>query len=1144
MSLSLISFNARGLRDSVKRKALFLFAKKHNSDFCLIQECHSTNDDYRWWKSQWGNDIWCSHGTEHSAGVSIFRNKYGGEILGSDSDSLGHFLVLVISLNQQTVILGNIYGYNTSTDNKILFDKLDEKLTYWSNKFPKAFIILGGDFNVSINNLLDRYPSKSAACSSPTLLDLREKFELVDIWRERFPNNVEYTWSNKSGSSQSRIDFWLISKDMAKFDLHTSIQCTPLTDHKTILLNTPLMADYKMDHKRASLWKLNSLILESDDVKDKIKELIAKYWKTATTQNSFCSHWELLKFEIGVYLRKVGADLAKKRKILEDSLISSLSKTSNFDVMSLEEKSEMVALQTKLDDLYLSKARGAYIRSRKKWLEEGELNSAYFFKLEKRNYSLSTIEQLRINGNIVKDPKEIAEFSASFYTNLYKSRCSEDTSSSFMDSINYLKLISDSDSEFCDGNITSEEIQSAIKSLKNNKAPGCDGFTAELYKLFADDLTPFLSNVFKESIEKETLPPTLTQGVITLIPKPKKDLNNLENWRPITLLNNDYKIFATIFAKRIKNCLDTIIDETQSGFMRGRHIMNNIRLVLDLLDYNELVEHNSFILFLDFYKAFDTIEHNFIFKSAEKFGFGNFFCKAIKTLYYNCNSTIKLKYGTSPRFYLSRGIRQGCPLSPYLFLLVSQIFASFISNSGLNGIRIADKQILISQLADDTTLFLQDVNQIAVALKYIQIFSKASGLSLNLSKCELMSIKECNLSEICNIKIRNQISYLGIIITKNELERGSLNFNPIIETTKKKLNMWLQRDLSLKGRILLSKAEGLSRLTYAALSLNVDSATLKKIDTMLLNFVWKNKTHFIRKSVLGNTVEKGGLNFLDFTTLNNTFKINYIKNCLNNPLSIWNLIPNVIFSKLGGLKFLLICNYNILKIPIKLSHFHRQMLLTWSLIFKHNFTPHSYIIWNNKNILYKNKSIFFNNWFKNDIIYVSQLFNDRGLLCNYSEFLVKHGIPVSPKDFAIVADAIPQGVFMLFKGLSFPVTFHSADLWKTFIGKNCLSLSKSKCNKKIRALFQEDFVTVPYVMSYWNGFVNDISWKKVWTLPHKFFITNKIREVTFKLIHRCYPDKCNLKRLKNDINTNCSFCLVNPETSVHLFWTCPHSMSF
>lgn len=325
------------------------------------------------------------------------------------------------------------------------------------------------------------------------------------------------------------------------------------------------------------------------------------------------------------------------------------------------------------------------------------------------------------------------------------------------------------------------------------------------------NLLLFLTQVFRESIEKEALPPTLMQGIITLIPKPKKDLANLDNWRPITLLNNDYKIFAIIFPKRLKDCLDTVIDETQSGFMRDRHIMNNIRLVLDLLDYNDLLEYNSFILFLDFYEALDSVEHKFIFKSVEKFGFGEYFCKAVRT-----------------RFCLSRGIRQGCPLSPYLLLLVSQIFASYISNSGLQVISIADKQILIGQLADDTTLFLQDAKQVPLALRYIQQFSKASGLFLNFSKCELTSIKEGNLSEICNIQIKHRVSYLGVLITKNDLERCSLNFNPSIDGTQKRLNMWLQHNLSLKGRILLAKAEGLPRLTYAALSLNVDSAIHKK----------------------------------------------------------------------------------------------------------------------------------------------------------------------------------------------------------------------------------------------------------------------------------------------------------------------------
>ncbi len=123
-----------------------------------------------------------------------------------------------------------------------------------------------------------------------------------------------------------------------------------------------------------------------------------------------------------------------------------------------------------------------------------------------------------------------------------------------------------------------------------------------------------------------------------------------DNWRPICLLNNDYKVLAIAFAKRLKLVLDTVIDESQSGFMNNRHISNNIRLVLGLLDYSDLISDNSYILFLDFYKAFDSVEHEFIFSALEKFGLGHFFSQAIRTLYANSNCSIKLSSGTTPRF--------------------------------------------------------------------------------------------------------------------------------------------------------------------------------------------------------------------------------------------------------------------------------------------------------------------------------------------------------------------------------------------------------------------------------------------------------------------------------------------------------------
>ena len=132
------------------------------------------------------------------------------------------------------------------------------------------------------------------------------------------------------------------------------------------------------------------------------------------------------------------------------------------------------------------------------------------------------------------------------------------TANSFIDSINNCKVISAEDKDASDYNISNVEVLKAIDTLKNNKSPGCDGITSEFYKMFDKELSPFLLNVFSESIHSEALPTNLTQGIIPLIPKPNKDKENLENWRPITSLNNDYKVLAIIFANRMKYVLDFI----------------------------------------------------------------------------------------------------------------------------------------------------------------------------------------------------------------------------------------------------------------------------------------------------------------------------------------------------------------------------------------------------------------------------------------------------------------------------------------------------------------------------------------------------------------------------------------------------------
>lgn len=130
----------------------------------------------------------------------------------------------------------------------------------------------------------------------------------------------------------------------------------------------------------------------------------------------------------------------------------------------------------------------------------------------------------------------------------------------------------------------------------------------------------------------------------------------------------------------------------------------------------------------------------------------------------------------------------------------------------------------------------------------------------------------------------------------------------------------------MKGRVLLSKAEGIARLVYVASSPFLDNITAKKIDQLLFNFLWKNRIHYIRKSVVINSCKNGGLDFLDFSTFNNMFKINWLKHFLKNDSSMWNFIPKYVFNQISGLPFILVCNYKINKIPVKLSDFHEQAL--------------------------------------------------------------------------------------------------------------------------------------------------------------------------------------------------------------------------
>ncbi len=190
------------------------------------------------------------------------------------------------------------------------------------------------------------------------------------------------------------------------------------------------------------------------------------------------------------------------------------------------------------------------------------------------------------------------------------------------------------------------------------------------------------------------------------------------------------------------------------------------------------------------------------------------------------------------------------------------------------------------QLADDSTLFLENKNQLPKDLELVEQFSCASGLKHNTLKCEIMSIHDIDDIFLGGIPVKKSVKYLGIHITKNSISRHHLNFADKMIKTKDIFNMWLQRDLSLYGRVLLSKVEGLSHFVYSALSLFVNHKAIKEINKIFLDFIWKNRPYKLKREVLANSRSEGGLDFFGLRRYCKHFKVNWLRRCLMNPMSL------------------------------------------------------------------------------------------------------------------------------------------------------------------------------------------------------------------------------------------------------------------
>ncbi len=510
-----------------------------------------------------------------------------------------------------------------------------------------------------------------------------------------------------------------------------------LSDHSPLTLH--LTFGY---NQTSRIWRFDNSVLSSKEGTEEIKNHINLYLSFNDTPDVTKSTlWEALKAYIRGQVISWRSLKNKQQRERETQLKKEITETdrqhSSSPSVILHKKK--LALQTELELVYTTKTVKMLTKARHRYYEQGERMGKILAQQIKKQTASRLITEIRTDsGQVTRDPQKINDTFKYFYKKLYTSESKTNPTliDMFFDKMSIPAIILEN-LEQLEKPITKQEIEQAINSMQNSKAPGPDGYTSEFYKAFKEQISKLLLDVFNEALHRGSLPPTFYHASISLIHKKDKDPLDPASYRPVSLLNVDNKILAKIVATRLETILPTIISQDQTGFIKNRQLFFNIRRLLNIIHTQDKKNlHPEILLSLDAEKAFDRVEWDYLFSTLSKFGFGPNIISLVKLLYAQPHASVRTNNVHSTYFPLSRSTRQGCPLSPLLFAIAIEPLALLLrATEEFSGIERGKTEHKVSLYADDLLLYISHpVKSVPVILEILKEFGAISGYKLNLSK--------------------------------------------------------------------------------------------------------------------------------------------------------------------------------------------------------------------------------------------------------------------------------------------------------------------------------------------------------------------------------------------------------------------------
>ena len=817
--MKVTTLNVRG---DLGKKINYLDKYLPNMHAIALQETHTTKDTVNsivWaHKNKW-HFIW-SHGETNSRGVAILLNKqhYTKPPTNIKTDKEGRWVwCKAEDTSGTTIILGSVYTPHTHNNCTEYLDKLELGLP------ENTPALIGGDWNTTLYKGEKSNDSEEWKTTKQTraLKNFAERHSLEDTSNKAVP---QFTFRARNSELMERLDRWLYKGNTEEWKWKAGVILFPWSDHDASTIQ-------RVEGKRSTnLWKLNTSILKSPTAVKAVQEVWSNRKEATQRTTDPMGWWEDTKLAIRAALITASTKMSAERTAKRKDLYKKVS--------SAKSREEREAYLHELKTLEENRIQGALIRARKKWHSARDRPTPHTLRKLATKRNAQRIEAIKWKGERHTNTTNIVKAAEEYYSQLFAEKETKEHAQDWLLSKLPRKL-SKKAAEKLDRPVSDKEIRAAMKDSPKGKAPGMDGMPIEVYRILPG-IEHGVLDMWDAAVDKGALPNMTKMGKLIILHK-KKDREDLSNYRPLTLMNSDYKIIAKALASRLAKVTAEVVGKQQAGFIRGRRIKFNV-IEAHLVTKHHNTGTGGAIVLLDFEKAYDRVNREWLWKTMNALGFGENFIQMMQVLHNRSTIVLCLNSEMSGSIAVESGVRQGCPIAPLLFAISTEPLRNVACEGLLHkGIITLGVHSTTSMYADDTTGYVADEQDLRCFMLEMSIYQLASGAALNLEKSSIIFLGEkfeCGKLEVIEKNKFDRL--LGFMISTDAKEEEVQKHT--LDKFLDRCSKWKESSLCLAGKVAMVRVFAESTLEYTAPFHTYSGGALKTIKSAYWKAIYGTET--------------------------------------------------------------------------------------------------------------------------------------------------------------------------------------------------------------------------------------------------------------------------------------------------------------